>query len=733
MLRRLAVPAAFAVLLAGIGPASADPDTDPLHRYVNDPATGYGYDTGSPVSYYPGSPDAVEIPREYERDKHQFRSSWVATISNLHFPQVSSVDEFTTTYREVLDGFSSYHMNAVTFQVRPLLDAYYPSEINPWSQSLTGSQGGDPGFDPLAIMVDETHRAGMEYHAWFNPYRVSFTSITSPAVLDRLGLTSAQAEALTVEEHVAAYAGAGLLAEGNFAVEHPDLVLRFDGKLFLDPGEPAVRQHVVDSVMEVARGYDVDAIHFDDYFYPYRITVNGANVAFGDDQEDRATFEEYGLPEYPDDDAGVAQWRRDNVTALVEDVKAALDGHNQDTRASVQFGISPFGIWRHHADDPLGSHTPTTSSQSYDGGIYADTRDWVRRELVDYVTPQIYWSFDQAAAPYGELARWWNDVATGTRTQLYIGHANYKHVANGGWDPAWMNPEEIPNQLRFNQLHDQIAGSALYSYADLLPSDLGALDPAVRPRHEAKNRSIEILHEYFDTPTLVPAKPWLGTGVPAAPQDVVREGDHLAWTSPDPGGARYFVVYRGRGDTASIVADPANIVTRMWAGGVARATLELDGTGAGDYVVTTTDAAGVESAATRVEGSPASQGTVRVEHRDESGGEIAPADVLTGTVGEPYEARAATVEGYEVVGAPSDAAGVYSGEPRTVVFTYRATTVADSPVALPRGGDTTASPAAGSQGRLPRTGSDLAPLVWGVVGLLVVGGGVLAARRRRVG
>lgn len=297
----IAVAAAGAGVL-GAGPAGAAPATEPLSKWVKT-ADGYAYDPAQPVMLHPGSAEQVRIPTAYTQPERQFRSSWVATVNQLNIAKPASEADFQAQYTRILDRFEEAKLNAMIFQVRPAQDAWYPSALNPWSQFLSGTQGVDPGYDPLAWMVQQTHARGMEYHAWFNPYRVTTSAITSAPVLAALGMTADEARALTAEQAVRALAGAGLLAADNYAVQHPEHVLLFNGTLFLDPGEPAVRQHVIDSVAEVAANYDVDGIHFDDYFYPYRTTAY-----FGDAGEDRGTFEQYGLTAgYADTADGIAQ------------------------------------------------------------------------------------------------------------------------------------------------------------------------------------------------------------------------------------------------------------------------------------------------------------------------------------------------------------------------------------------------------------------------------------------
>ncbi|MFS0853983.1 glycoside hydrolase family 10 protein [Microbacterium sp. 179-I 3D4 NHS] len=606
--RNLAAATAALLLLAAPTAAAAAPDEEALTTFVKDASGAYGYST-TPVYTYPGSGEQVTVPTALAPENRRFSSAWVGTIGNLNFGRPADAADFDAKYATVLDDFASWNMNAVIFQVRPLLDAYYPSELNPWSEFLTGAQGADPGYDPLQRMVDATHARGMEFHAWLNPYRVTNTKMTAPATLTALGLTADEVTALTIPQYIAALNEAGILADDNFAVQHPEWVLSFEEKLFLDPGQPEVPAYVAASVAEIVDDYDVDAIHFDDYFYPYRITVDGVNVFFGAQGEDRATFEEFGLTAgYADSTAGIEEWRRDNVTGLVTQVGEVIDAHNADAGAAVQFGISPFGIWEHAELDPAGSHTPTGSSQTYSNAVFADTRGWVQDELIDYLTPQIYWSFDQAAAPYGELAQWWSDTAADSRTQVYVGHALYKHVNNGGWEAAWMNPEEVPNQIRFTQKLDGIDGSVLFSYNDMKPSDIAALPADQQPRHQAKNTAIELLRaEAFAHPTLVPAKPWLSDGTVAAPLDVAVADGRLTWRAGAPEEARQYAIYRGTGTPAEIVAADGTLVDTVWAGGATALGYDLPAETAAapdaaaravgeTWVVTALDAAAVESA-----------------------------------------------------------------------------------------------------------------------------------------
>lgn len=651
-------------------------ENQPLYKYTKNAEGILGYDSTLPVPFYNNATDFVTIPSTYSQQKHQFKSTWVATIDNLNIPKPTNESDFKASYLERLQVLSDWNMNAMIFQVRPLLDAWYPSELNPWSGFLSGTQGIDPGYDPLKWMVDVTHEAGMEYHAWFNPYRVTNTKLSDQSILEKLNMSRDEVLGLSTSEQVAKLKEAGILAPNNYAAQHPESVLMFNEKLFLNPGIPEVQNYVIESMKEVVENYDIDAIHFDDYFYPYRITVDGKNITFGEHGEDQATFEKYGTG-YTD----IEEWRRDNVTHLVSGVKNMLDTHNKINKKAVQFGISPFGIWEHKVNDSRGSNTPTGSSQSYSNSIFADTYKWVKEETVDYIVPQIYWSFDQVAAPYGELARWWNNIAEGSHSQVYIGHANYKHATNGGWEVAWLNPEEIPNQMKFNQQYDNINGSVLFSYNDLIPSNISSLADNLKERNLAKNQAIELLkNNYFSTPSLVPEKKWLSHQAISPPISVnlVQAGKKvtLTWKDQTENKTRYFVVYKGTGTVGEVTAKPENIVKRLFK---KQNQSEFSFISENDkentsYYVTAIDEAGVESDPIKVVVPEENKtiGKVTVSYLTEDMKQLNKEDlVLEGEIDTSYKTEAKQFVGYELIETPKNATGQFTEQEQNVVYIYR--------------------------------------------------------------
>lgn len=420
----------------------------------------------------------LDAPAEGVSEKYRFRAAWLPSVLNSSYPETQgmSADELKKSFLKILDVYEIYHLNAVIMQVRPSGDALYFSALNPASIYVTGKVEGTLPFDLLGFAVEETHKRGMEFHAWFNPYRV----------------TVSKAPGKTTDEILSS------LSDKNYARLHPDKVLRFDDKLFLNPGDPDVVDFVTLSIMEVVKNYDIDAVHLDDYFYPYRSTKtdeNGAVVPmlFGDENEDEETF-----LAYKGTFTEIKAWRRNNITQFVKNLNEQI----KDLKPYVKLGISPFGIWGHAEEtDGLGSDTPVTSSETYNNAVFADTRKWVKDEIIDYIIPQIYWTFDETAAPYKELASWWSSVVEGTNVSLYIGLANYKlyeQVSN----PSWSGDDVISKQLAFNETLPNIKGSSFFSFRYLTPlSDFFKDNPKGRENLMKNNEAIK---ETFKSPAIIP-------------------------------------------------------------------------------------------------------------------------------------------------------------------------------------------------------------------------------------
>lgn len=356
------------------------------------------------------------------------RGAWISTVYNLDWPSAASYGNAVKQqeeYKKLLDDLRAIGIHTVFVQVRPAGDAFYPSSLVPWSKYLTGKQGADPGYDPLAFMIEETHKRGMRFEAWFNPFRASTEATTAT------------------------------LASNHVAVAHPDWIVQVQSSsattTYLDPGVPAARQHIIDAVMEVVNRYDIDGVHLDDYFYP-------SGVVFNDD----TSFQKYNTGGFK----AKADWRRDNINQFVRQLSEAIHA----AKPQLPFGISPFGVWRNASADPAGSKTKAGVT-SYDS-MFADVRTWIRNGWIDYVVPQIYWSLSYPNARYDVLTDWWANEVKGTNVKLYIGHAPYKL---GTSEAGWQSAQEIIDQLAYNATVDRVQGDVYFSAKDLLRNPLGLI------------------------------------------------------------------------------------------------------------------------------------------------------------------------------------------------------------------------------------------------------------------
>lgn len=336
------------------------------------------------------------------------RAVWIATVYSSDYPSaLNDAEAQKQEFIDKLDKIKAMGMNAVAVQVRPKGDAFYESGLNPWSEVLTGTQGQYPGYDTMAFMIEETHKRGMEFHAWMNPYRIT-TSGTD--------LTELSAD--------------------NMARKHPDWILSYNGAMYYNPAKEEVKQYICDSVEEIVKNYDVDAIHFDDYFYPSN----------------------YPLPEGEGRDGAEASVRLGHVNDLVRRVHETV----HDTKSAVQFGISPMGIWKNDTSDPTGSATKGTEGYY---SVFGDAKTWVENGWVDYIVPQIYWEQGNQYADYETLVKWWSDVVRGSGVKLYIGQGIYKDVV----------AKEIADELAVNEKYD-VSGSFFFSLRDLLGNRQGCSD-----------------------------------------------------------------------------------------------------------------------------------------------------------------------------------------------------------------------------------------------------------------
>ncbi|MET8024036.1 glycoside hydrolase family 10 protein [Streptomyces avermitilis] len=376
------------------------------------------------------------VPPGRRRAAGELRGMWLATVANRDWPSRAGLTpaEQRAELLAHLDTAVRRRLNAVFFQVRPTADALWPSPYEPWSQYLTGTQGKDPGWDPLGTAVKEARARGLELHAWFNPYRIA--NHTDPARL--------------VASHPARL--------------HPDWAVPYGGKLYYNPGLPEVRAFVQDAMLDAVRRYRVDGVHFDDYFYPYPV----AGQTFDDD----AAYAAHGA-----DFQDRASWRRHNIDRLVSETAALI----RKVRPAARFGISPFGVWRNAATDPLGSDT-RAGVQTYDD-LYADTRTWVRERWIDYICPQVYWNIGFAAADYAKLVPWWAAVAKDTGVRLYVGEALYK-AGDPAQPAAWQDPVELSRHLTLAKRYPQVRGHVFFSAKEVAADRIGALARVVADHYQ---------------------------------------------------------------------------------------------------------------------------------------------------------------------------------------------------------------------------------------------------------
>jgi uncharacterized lipoprotein YddW (UPF0748 family) len=432
--------------------------------------------------------------------KREFRGVWVATVDDIDWPLHKGEPPAVQQQELVsmLDNLKSTGINAVIFQVRPECDALYRSSIEPWSYWLTGEQGKAPSpmWDPLRFAIEEAHKRGMELHAWFNPYR---------AVKSSLGRGNYQ------------------LAPNHVAVQHPDWILTFGSMKLLDPGLPAVRAYVTKVILDVVRRYDVDGIHFDDYFYPYSPITN----------EDSLTFLHYNRGF-----TNLADWRRDNVNLLVKMIHDSISV----IKPWVKFGISPFGIWKNKiADGGAG----TNGFEAYDK-LYCDALEWLHAGTIDYVTPQIYWSIGNPPAAYDLLTPWWSKHTFGR--DLYIGQAAYRN-GNGRGDPHWFSTSQMPDQMRLNRETSNVSGSIFFSSKSITRNQNGFQD--------------SLKEDFYSYPALLPAMHWKDAVPPLPPKDLKAAKTNgevqLHWEAPpfaiDGDSAYRFAVYRSFSQNDLTISD----------------------------------------------------------------------------------------------------------------------------------------------------------------------------------
>jgi len=428
--------------------------------------------------------------------KFEFRGAWLASVANIDWPisnDLSSGQNIADLVR-ILDQLEAAGINAVLFQVRTECDALYQSNFEPWSYWLTGEQGRapEPFFDPLSFIIDEAHNRGMELHAWLNPYR-------AVRIVD-LYENSAQ--------HV--------------SNQHPEWLLSFNNYKMLDPGHPGVRDFIRNVTMDIVTRYDIDGIHFDDYFYPYEPLVSN---------EDSLTFVKFnrGFTDIHD-------WRRDNINQMVREVQYAI----KSVKKHVKFGISPFGIVEN-------KYAGTDGLNSY-STLYCDPLTWIKDKSVDYLNPQIYWEMDHARAAYAKLLPWWASINDGLH--LYIGIYSSRFTSTRYKGRAG----ETGDQVRLNRNTENVSGEVFFSAKSIF-NNFSALADSMQ-------------NDWYNFPAFTPPMKYLDNLPPLPPAEctAVLKNDslRLGWKNPgvasDGDSPAKYIIYRFEGDDKPDFSDPANII-----------------------------------------------------------------------------------------------------------------------------------------------------------------------------
>jgi len=441
--------------------------------------------------------------------KREMRAVWIATVANIDWPSQRNLTSKAQReeMRSMLDGLAKNNINAIVMQIRPTADTFYPSQLEQWSHWLTGKQGTKPNpyYDPLQFIIEEAHKRCIEVHVWLNPYRV-----TNSDNLD-------------------------VLNKDNLYFKNKDLFVKYGGKYYFEPGRDETREFLNRVVEDVVERYDIDAIHFDDYFYPYRV----ANEEFPDE----ATFRKYprGFSLNQKDD-----WRRNNVNMVIAELQKTI----KSLKPWVEFGISPFGVWRNNDVDPRGSATKA-GVQNYDD-LYADILKWLKEGSIDYVAPQLYWEIGKKVADYEILAKWWSENSYGKN--LYIGLYN-SQLGNTEANAAWRKGNEVMRQLNLNKRFSQIDGAVFFSAKPFLKNKQGLND--------------SLQNNLYKYPALCPINRNIIGEASAQPQNIriVKDGSdaYLLWDDvEEEGGCQtaYYVVYAFKGKKVGDMNDPSSIVMR---------------------------------------------------------------------------------------------------------------------------------------------------------------------------
>ena len=422
------------------------------------------------------TPDPTPQVVTYTMPDKEIRGVWVATVSRIDWPKANIESIQKEEFTKYLDKFLKYNVNAVIMQIRPCADAFYNSPLEPWSEFITGRQGNDPGYDVLGWMIEECHKRGLEFHAWMNPYRIS----NNATAFSQNGVSTHPAK------------------------QHPEWTMRYDNLLMYRPALPEVKQLLVDVVDDLITKYDIDGLHFDDYFYPY--PKSGVAI------DDAADYKKYGSAY-----STVGDFRRAQVDEVIERIHNLL----VSKKPGCVFSIAPFGIWRNRASDPVYG-SDSSGLQNYDD-LYADVRKWCQEGWIDLIVPQLYNSTSNIAMNYTTMCKWWNDNCF--KAKYAVGHALYRFGVPAEGAP-YQTLDQLGDQFRISRGNSNTCGSFLYNATCF---------------NENKINILSRLAEVYKNKALIPVIGKETEPAPKAVEGLQTSGGAISWTL---NGAHHYAVYR---------------------------------------------------------------------------------------------------------------------------------------------------------------------------------------------
>jgi uncharacterized lipoprotein YddW (UPF0748 family) len=424
-----------------------------------------------------------DVSKQPPKASREFRAAWVATVANINWPGKPglSTEEQKQEAIALLDFLQKNNFNAVIFQVRPQCDALYKSDLEPWSYYLTGQQGKapEPYYDPLEFWIQAAHDRGLELHVWLNPYR-------------------------------AHHKDGKEISDQSIVKKHPELVVKLkEGYWWLDPSQKGTQDHSAAVVMDIVKRYDIDGVHFDDYFYPYPSYNGGADFP---DSISWSAYQQSGGK------LSRSDWRRESVNVFIERVYKEI----KKEKPFVKFGLSPFGIWRPGYPESIGGF------DQYDQ-LYADAKLWLNKGWVDYFTPQLYWPINRMAQSFPVLLGWWSGE-----------NLKKRHLWPGisvGRDTSAKNINEILSQIMIDR--------------GMIAESKGIVHWSISSLTQNPNMVKAIADGPYKKQAIVPASSWLDNKPPAGPVvTTVQEGDKLkiSWAHPDGDDVFHWIVYYQYGD-----------------------------------------------------------------------------------------------------------------------------------------------------------------------------------------